>query len=168
METRKGRSGRRGRSGTRVAWVLALAGVLALAATAVAPPVRAQDPKPGDPLPSVSLPADLERVLRDYETAWAAGDGAALARLFTEDGFVRRRGWIRGRDAIRRRYDQVAGGALRLRALEHATDGAAGWVVGAYGYGQGDAGVFVLAVERSSHGRWLIAADLDHGVGPGP
>ena len=34
----------------------------------------AQAPNP--PLPSIALPPELERVLRDYERAWAAGDAA--------------------------------------------------------------------------------------------
>ena len=38
--------------------------------------------------PSVELPEDLARVLTDYETAWRRGDEAALAQLFTEDGFA--------------------------------------------------------------------------------
>ena len=36
----------------------------------------------------VALPPELARVLRDYERAWRAGDAAALAALFAEDGFV--------------------------------------------------------------------------------
>ena len=39
------------------------------------------------PEPSIELPAELERVLREYESAWRRG-GAELAALFTEDGFV--------------------------------------------------------------------------------
>ena len=39
-------------------------------------------------LPSVTLPPELDRVLRDYETAWAAKDAARLAKLFAEDGYV--------------------------------------------------------------------------------
>ncbi|MGH9202759.1 MAG: YybH family protein, partial [Vicinamibacterales bacterium] len=56
------------------------------------------------PLPSVTLPPELDRVLRDYERHWKASDGAALSALFTEDGFINRGGWIRGRDAIRAAY----------------------------------------------------------------
>jgi hypothetical protein len=39
-------------------------------------------------LPSVTLPPELDRVLRDYETAWTAKDAARLAKLFAEDGYV--------------------------------------------------------------------------------
>ena len=37
---------------------------------------------------SVDLPPELSRVLTDYEAGWKAGDAAALASLFAEDGFV--------------------------------------------------------------------------------
>ena len=37
--------------------------------------------------PSVELPAELTRVLTDYEGSYGEG-GAELAALFTEDGFV--------------------------------------------------------------------------------
>jgi len=52
--------------------------------------------------PSMTLPPALERVLRDYETAWAARDAHGLAQLFAEDGFVLPNGGVpvRGRPAI--------------------------------------------------------------------
>ena len=118
-------------------------------------------------LPSVDLPPTLERVLRDYERAWAAGDAAGLATLFTEDGFVLSNGAepIRGRDAIRRKYAN-AGGPLRLRALGYATADTVGYIVGAYRYGDAaqDTGKFVLALRRGPDGRWLIAADIDNSI----
>lgn len=142
-------------------------GSAALAAVMLAasmPVQRAAGQTPDPPHPSVELPAALDRVLRDYERAWSAGDAAALAELFTEDGFATSRSdWVRGRSAIRREY-QRAGGALRLRALAFATEGDTGWIVGAYGYGgdapRGDMGKFILTL-RQVDGRWLIAADLD-------
>src|SRR6187549_1082791 len=70
--------------------------------------------------PSTALPADLNRVLRDYERAWRAKDPAALAALFTEDGFVLASGRpaVRGRAAIREAYAN-AGGPLFLRAFAY-------------------------------------------------
>jgi ketosteroid isomerase-like protein len=138
---------------------------LVLAAAFVPAATVAQEEAPPR-RPSVELPAELDRVLGDYERAWDAGDAQALAGLFTEDGFVSNgSGWIRGRDEIRAEYAR-AGGPLRLRALEWATAGEVGWIVGAYGYGpeasERDAGKFVLALRRGADGRWLIAADLDN------
>jgi len=150
---------------------------VALLASAVAPNVQAQPQAPQTvpaPLPSVTLPTELDRVLRDYERAWAASDAGALAALFTEDGFVLQpnRPPVRGRAQLEERYRGQGGGALRLRALAFATDGDVGWIIGAYGYGdappdaQGDRGKFTLTLRRGADGRWLIASDMDNGNQP--
>jgi uncharacterized protein (TIGR02246 family) len=123
-----------------------------------------------EPLPSVGLPAALERVLRDYERYWQAGDADALAALFTEDGLIARRGgWIRGRDVIREAY-QGTSSALRLRAVAYAAEERTGYIMGAYGYGAEpsvpDRGMFILTLRMSDDGRWLIAADLDGSIRP--
>lgn len=122
-----------------------------------------------DPQPSVELPAELARVLRDYERHWSVGEAAELAELFVDEGLVVSGGrWIRGRDAIERAY-QIASGPLRLRAIEYGTDGDVGFIVGAYGYGEAlpvvDRGLFTLALRRGPSGRWLIVSDLDRGAG---
>jgi ketosteroid isomerase-like protein len=113
--------------------------------------------------PSIRLPPELDRVLRDYERAWRAGDEAALVAIFTPDGFVPTPGgWVRGSDAIRRNYESSQG-PLQLRAHAFATADSVGYIVGAYGYGDGpDGGKFLLALRRGAAGRWLIAADLDN------
>lgn len=134
-----------------------------LAFLVVVRPVSAQDSSAA--LRSIALPAELDRVLRDYERAWKAGDAAALATLFTADGFVPTgRGWVRGRDAIRATYANASGG-LQLRALAFAVQDTVGYIVGAYGYGDSlpvaDRGKFVLALRRARGGPWLIAADID-------
>src|SRR5712692_196215 len=95
--------------------------MLALAALLLfsSPPAQAQQPAAAvTSLPSVTLPPELDRVLRDYERAWQAHDPAALAELFDEDGFVlaSTRPPVRGRAAIREAYAK-AGGPLALRAL---------------------------------------------------
>lgn len=139
---------------------------LVIGSLAIAPPVaEAQAPAEYLPLPSITLPAELERVLRDYERAWQAGDEDALAGLFTADGFVpTRNGWVRGTAAIRATYANSSG-PLRLRALAAATADTVGYIVGAYGYGDSargpDTGKFVLALRRAPGGPWRIAADLD-------
>ena len=132
-------------------------------------------PAPGPPaMPSVALPPELDRVLRDYERAWQGRDATALANLFTEDGFVLSNGKppVRGRAAIREAYAR-SGGPLALRALAFSTDGKVGYVIGAFGGkpGDPDSGKFVLVLRRGDDGRWLIAADMDNGnsrPGPGP
>jgi len=74
------------------------------------------------PLPSVTLPPDLERVFRDYERILRTGDARALAELFTEDGLIPGPdGWIRGRKGIR--LAQLGSSSdLPLRALSSAVD----------------------------------------------
>jgi ketosteroid isomerase-like protein len=140
--------------------------VLAAQAPAVSPP-----PAVVAALPSVTLPPELDRVLRDYERAWQAKDPAALAALFAEDGFVLASGRppVRGRDGIRAAY-AGAGGPLALRALAYATEGPVGYIIGTFGpaAGEEERGKFVLALRRGADRRWLITADIDNSSRPGP
>ena len=119
---------------------------------------------------TVALPPELDRVLRDYERLWQAGDTAALAGLFAEDGWVFASGRppAQGRTAIRATYEDLDGGPLRLRALAYGTDGTNGYILGAYGYGdtQGDMGKFTLTLRSAPDGRWLIASDMDNSNRP--
>ena len=121
-------------------------------------------------LPDVALPPALDRVLRDYERAWRAGDAAALASLFAEDGFVLQsnRPPVRGRAAIRAAYEGQGGGPLQLRALAFATEGTSGYIIGAYGYGNraDDTGKFTLTLRRAPGGPWLIVSDMDNANAP--
>lgn len=118
-----------------------------------------------DPLPSVDLPPDLSRVLRDYERYWRGGNADSLAALFTDDGLIARRGWVRGRDRLRESL-QGTSSDLRLRAVAYDAGDRVAYIVGAYRYGEGagnsDSGIFLLTLRRGpSGGLWLIAADLD-------
>ena len=117
------------------------------------------------PLPSVSLPPELDRVLRDYERAWEAHDAEALSMLFAEDGFVLENTHppVRGRAAIRTEYSG-AGGPLSLRALAWSKAGGIGYIIGGFGRDKGaaDSGKFVLTLTRDGEGRWLIMSDIDN------
>jgi ketosteroid isomerase-like protein len=153
---------------TRLPTVIVTAVILSLAAGS-AWPAGGQDDAAVVP-PAVTLPADLDRVLRDYEAAWRAGDGARMASLFTEDGFAIQSGrpLARGRAEIARGLTKP-GGALQLTAFAYATAGDVGHIVGGFRYPEttGPGGRFVLALRRGPDGRWLIAADLDN-TGPRP
>jgi ketosteroid isomerase-like protein len=117
-------------------------------------------------LPSITLPPAVDRVLRDYEREWRAGNAAALSALFAEDGFVLQGGRppVRGRAAIQAAYAGQGGGTLRLRALAYAAADTVGYIIGAYGYGDtpGDVGKFTLTLRRGRNGRWLIFSDMDN------
>ena len=115
--------------------------------------------------PSVTLPPELARVLTDYEAGWTAGDAAALASLFTEDGFVlpNSRAPVKGRAAIQKLYTHP-GSPLSLRAIAYATHGDVGYIIGGYGRSRDkpDEGKFTLTLRKSGDGRWLIVSDMDN------
>lgn len=135
-----------------------------LAATLFAAPAAAQEADPPMP-PHIELPAELDRVLRDYEAAWRAEDEAALAALFTTDGFILRPGHppVRGRDNIRESYAS-AGGPLFLSAFAFAAEDSIAYIVGGYsGTEEGpDSGKYVLTL-RKERGKWMIFSDMDNG-----
>jgi ketosteroid isomerase-like protein len=133
---------------------------LVLALTHLPRGAAAQSPAPSAQ-PSVALPAELARVLTDYEKAWSAKDAAALARLFAEDGFVMGSGSppVRGRAAIEKFY-AGQGGALSLRAIAYATEGSVGGYAGAVG--TEDDGKFTLTLRKGADGRWMIFSDMDN------
>ena len=116
--------------------------------------------------PSVTLPPELDRVLRDYETAWGNRKPRELAALFTEDGFVLSGGHlpVRGRAAIEKQYTGQ-GGPLFLRAFAFAMEGKTGYILGGYTNqkGNADIGKFTLTLRKGSDGRWLIRSDMDNG-----
>ena len=131
-------------------------------------PARAQTPATADTQPpSVALPPDLDRVLRDYEKAWKSGDAANVAALFAVDGFVLASGRspVRGRAAITSLYGGMAGGDLRLRAFAYAAGDTVGYILGAYTYGDAktDMGKFTVTLRRQPGGRWELFSDMDNG-----
>lgn len=138
------------------------AALVLVACTALAAPAQA-------PVhPSVKLPPELDRVLRDYEQGWSKGDVKALSALFTADGFAlpNRKPPAKGAEAIQAAY-AGPGGALKLRALAFATADTVGYIIGAYTYDDpraADIGKFILALRKGPGGRWLIAADMDNAM----
>jgi ketosteroid isomerase-like protein len=138
--------------------------IVLLALTLLAPTARAQEGTPPAAEPSVALPADLARVLKDYETAWSARDSVALAKLFAEDGWVLPNGGVpvRGRAGIEKFY-KGQGGPLALRALDYAAEGGVGYILGGYSSAAGtpDGGKFTLTLRKGADGRWLIVSDMD-------
>lgn len=123
----------------------------------------AESPANAPPLPSVALPAEFDRVLRDYEVAYSRRDAAALAELFAEDGLLLQPGRppVRGREAIATAL-QGEGGALALVPTAYRLSDSAGYIIGTFGAERsaGEGGKFVLALERRATGPWRIAADI--------
>lgn len=138
---------------------------LVIIALALAAPGASQEKAAPAALPSVALPPELDRVLRDYEKAWRAKDAEALSNLFAENGFVLANGElpVRGRPAIRQAYSG-AGGPLHLRALAFGTGNDVGYIIGGYAEAPDapDIGKFTLVLERNREGRWLILSDMDN------
>jgi hypothetical protein len=126
------------------------------------------------PLPSITLPPELARVLTDYETQWRFG-GDSLTKLFTEDAVLTVGGKppMRGRAALAAHYAGPKG-PLALRAIAYAAEGSVAWIVGGYTMqrGEPDVGKFILALRKGPDGRWLIFSDMDTGNAamrrPGP
>ena len=127
--------------------------------------VKKENAKPESAEPSVTLPPELARVLTDYEAGWKAGDAAALATLFAEDGFVLAEGRapVKGRAAIQKLYTHP-GSPLSLRAIAYAMHGDIGYIIGGYGAEREkpDEGKFTLTLRKSGDGRWLIVSDMDN------
>jgi uncharacterized protein (TIGR02246 family) len=150
----------------RLAFVAVAVSAFAVAAFAGGAGAQGPVPAAAAALPSVTLPPELDRVLRDYEAAWQRRDAAGLAALFAEDGFVLQggRGPVRGRAAVQAAYAGQGGAPLRLRALAAAVADTVGYIIGAYGSGDasGDQGKFTLTLRRSPGGRWLIFSDMDN------
>ena len=141
--------------------ILALAAALA---AALASPVHAQ---PGAtaplPTPEIALPPEIDRVLRDYERAWAAGDEAGIAALFTEDGYVGTFwGWAVGRDTVRAIH-RFAMEQIRVRAHAFEAGENVGYVIASFRFEESgrDTGKIVFLLRRAPDGRWMIAGTLD-------
>ena len=130
------------------------------------PPAEDANAKVEPAEPSVDLPPELARVLTEYEAGWKSGDGVALARLFSEDGYVLTDGRppVKSRAAIEKLYGKGGGQPLSLRALAYATQGDVGYIIGAFSRerGQADIGKFTLTLRKAANGQWLIVSDMDN------
>jgi len=114
---------------------------------------------------TVTVPAEVDRLLKDYEKAWIAKDTGALAKLFTADGMALPSGQMpaQGEESIRKAYSPSVGAPLNLRPVAYHASGELAYVIGGWG-GASDKpefGKFVLVL-RKVDGRWLIAADMDN------
>ena len=116
------------------------------------------------PLPSVELPIEVDRVIRDWERATRSADAPALAALFTEDGLMSQpTGWVRGREAIRGAAADFGPAELRVRAHQFAAEDSVATVTGSLSDASSSVVRDVARVTftlRSRNGGWLIASFL--------
>ncbi len=135
----------------------------AVFALALNVPALAQTP------PTISLPAEVDKVLKDYENAWIAKDTGALAKLFTADGMALPSSQMpaQAAESITNAYSQNVGSPLNLRPFAYAASGELAYVIGGWGgaVDKPEYGKFVLVLRRVD-GRWLIAADMDNSNRP--
>ena len=113
-------------------------------------------------LPVIDVPADVQRLLREFETHWRARDARAFAALFTADGLMQvGGGWRLGPGAIHNAR-LGAGGNIRLDPQSFGGNGSYAHVAGSYGrVGEpppGELGKFLLVLEKAANGPWRIAA----------
>ena len=146
---------------------IALLVLLAACRPADRPPAAGEPDAPVTAnMPAITLPPELDRVLRDYEREWRANDATRLAALFTTDGFVlpSNEPPARGTAGIVEAYTG-RGGPLTLAALAWAVDDTVGYIVGTYGGPDvaTHSGKYLLALRCAPGGPWLIAADMDNG-----
>lgn len=132
--------------------------------TSFCPPTKAGTPELEPPIQRI-LPADIEQLLRDYENAWKNGNSAALASLFTTDGYVLSPGKppVHGQSSIEAAY-QTAGGELYLRGIAYEISGPLAYIIGGYRMQPDgpDHGKFVLILRQTPDGLWKIVADMDN------
>jgi predicted TIM-barrel fold metal-dependent hydrolase len=103
------------------------------------------------PLPSITLPADLDAVVRDFTRFTQAGDARSLARLFTKDAlFPDQTGSLQGpRDR-------------RIRPLAFTLRDSVATITGSLAdsgsRGLADVATVTLTLRREANAKWLIAS----------
>jgi predicted TIM-barrel fold metal-dependent hydrolase len=119
------------------------------------------------PLPAVTLPDDLARLMRLRAERWS--DPKALAELYTEKAVVLRNfgqnfGWVRGRAEAAATMGQTYGRPFTITPVAYRTDASAGYVVANLTRGQGTPGrryfgAIHFGIEKGSDGVWRIASE---------
>lgn len=122
-------------------------------------------------LPEIGVPAEFATLLRDRERHW--NNEGALASLYTENALYfggGTAGWAQGRKAVARHAEWSFVAPYRLKptrfSRENSSATLAGYLVKADGSDR-HLGFFLLALVRSSDGRWRIGAETFHNQAPG-
>jgi uncharacterized protein len=112
-------------------------------------------------LPSVQLPPELARLLREFGKNWRSESG--LAPLFTEDSMMVKRdvnNWVKGKAVVSGVWSKTYGEEITLIPVAYYTDDSAGYIM-AY-LGDTDPtptiwGEAMIAVKKEKDGQWRIA-----------
>lgn len=123
------------------------------------------------PLPTIELPEELARLLRDRAAAW--NDKAALGALFTEDAVVLDPfgpEWLRGRKAAVEYLGGLFSDPYQIRPIAFSIEGNAGHIVGYMTERSGDSDYYFahvqLSLKKGADGVWRIAAESPMFEGP--
>lgn len=123
------------------------------------------------PLPTIELPEDLARLLREREKGW--NDKSVLAPLFTEDSLVldiREHLWIRGRAEVAAYLAENFARPYRMTPIAYGVDGSSGHIAGYFTRGDGAAtrhfGQVLLSLKKGADGVWRIVAESPTFPGP--
>jgi predicted TIM-barrel fold metal-dependent hydrolase len=123
------------------------------------------------PLPTVELPEDFARLLRDREKGW--NDASALAGLYTEDSLVldmREPVWIRGRGEVTEYLSGLFARAYRVTPVAYGVEGSSGHIAGYFTRPDGESvryfGHVLLSLRKGADGLWRIAAETPTFPGP--
>jgi predicted TIM-barrel fold metal-dependent hydrolase len=124
-------------------------------------------PKPEPPLPEITLPPDLESVLRERARISGVPDPTDL---FTENAMVLQYDegtWVRGRSDIQMYTEWMDKGVLFVPNA-YRISGDTGYIAGGVlkeGANHDDLN-FLIALQKDSNGKWHIAAETDTTIPP--
>jgi predicted TIM-barrel fold metal-dependent hydrolase len=113
----------------------------------------------------VTLPAALDRVLKDFERHWHGRNEAAFAELFTADGVMQYGdAWRRGRAAIRISQLDSKAADIKLWAQQFEMHDSLAYIIGSYGHRTlpdlADLGRLHWTLRKDREGVWRIAASM--------
>jgi uncharacterized protein (TIGR02246 family) len=109
----------------------------------------------------------IGRVMAEYEAAYHRNDAAAMAQLYAPNGLLLPPGreLIRGRDAIRKFWEQGMEAGFQMETLQVSAGIGTGFAVGRYyipadAENDAESGKYVITFERQPDGVWRVAADI--------
>jgi uncharacterized protein (TIGR02246 family) len=119
------------------------------------------------PPPQSMAQRQISRVMAEYQSAYHRNDASAMAELYAPNGLLLPPGreLIRGRDAIRKFWEQGMEAGFQMETLQVSAGMGTGFAVGRYyipadAENEAESGKYVITFERQSDGVWRVAADI--------